>query len=200
MFLRILFHILFGALPVAIINYLVTPQATTEDIVMLNLLAFILAIPCNFLAIPFINMIFRFQYKKFLNNYEHRNKLPRYSGSKQFHINLYNFTHEMSALDDFNSYEFSYDDYYNLQAVLIIPLIRMNSNMDIINNVQIEELRRYFNIFPTGFSRNALGKKHFKELKQKVQDKFDKERVTEIVTYNKHKSVDHLSQDLMEKK
>ena len=61
----------------------------------------------------------------------------------------------MSALDDFNSYEFSYDDYYNLQAVLIIPLIRMNSNMDIINNVQFEELRRYFNIFPTGFSRNA---------------------------------------------
>lgn len=193
MFLRILIHILFGALPVAIINYLVTPQATTEDIVMLNFLAFFLAIPCNFLAMPFINMIFRFQYKKFLNNYVHRKKLSRYSGSEQFHINLYYFTHEMSALDDFNSYELSYD-YYNLQAVLIIPLIRMNSNIDIINNVEFDELKRYFNIFPTGLKRNALGKKNFKELKQKVQGKFDKEQ------NNKHKSVDHLSQDLMEKK
>lgn len=198
MFIRILMHILFGVLPILVINLLVTPQATSDDIVMLNFLAFSLAIGSNFLAIPFIIMVFKFQYKKFLNNYVYRNKLPKYSNNKQFHINLYNFFSEMSALDEFNSYEFGYDDYLNLKSSLIIPLIRMNSNINIINEVPFDELKRYFNIFPTGLTRNTLGKKNFKEMKEKVQYKLDKEQVSEMV--HKNKSVDHLGQDLMENK
>lgn len=200
MYQRVLMHILFGLIPFIVINSLITETASSDAIVMLNFLALILAIGSNFLAMPFINLVFRYQYKRFWNNYEFRNNLPRYNGNDNFHQNLYRFFGEMSSLDDLKSYKVGYSDWFNLQAVLIIPLIRMNSNMKIINNVHFDELKRSFNIFPSSLTMNTLSKKNFKAIKDQVDAKFNKEQVKETVKNIDLKNiVDHLNQDLMEK-
>lgn len=196
MFYRVFIHIVFGLMSPAFGWYLAEyNNAETYNVVFIVLLFSLLGGVTNLLAVPFINVIFRWQYKIFWTNYIHRDQLPRYEDSESFNRSVYNFFVNLAALDGFRAYKINYDDFYNLHATLIITLFRVNNNIDVINKFTPSELKSEFNLFPSMIFRSKLSKQRLNEIKEEMKPK--PARFSDIQDTKALPKVDHLSEDLL---
>lgn len=196
MFYRVFIHIVFGLMSPAFGWYLAEyNNAETYNVVFIVLLFSLLGCLTNLLAVPFINVIFRWQYKIFWTNYVHRDQLPRYEDSESFNRAVYNFFENLAALDGFRAYKINYDDFYNLHATLIITLLRMNNNIDIVNKFTPSELKSEFNLFPSMIFKSKLSKQRLNEIKEEMKPK--PARFIDIQDTKALPKVDHLSEDLL---
>lgn len=196
MFYRVFIHIVFGLMSPAFGWYLAEyNNAETYNVVFIVLMFSVLGGLTNLLAVPFINVIFRWQYKIFWTNYVHRDQLPRYEDSESFNRSVYNFFENLAALDGFRAYKINYDDFYNLHATLIITLFRVNHNIDVINKFTPSKLKSEFNLFPSTLFKSKLSNIRMKEIKEEMKPKPTKAIDTQDIKVVP--KVDHLAEDLL---
>lgn len=197
MFLRLFMHFIFGLLPFLTIPFWISPDANGLDWMACILFMTIIALGSNFLAMPFINILFRMQYKKFWMNYKHRKELCAYSDDMGFYRSMHDFMQDFAGLDSWYEY-YSKMSYHNMQADCLIPLIRMNSNISLLNKMEFKELKNNsFNMLPNSFMRGVASKELYAEKKEKYQPKIQTKN--EIKEPPRKVVVDHLNQDLMDK-
>lgn len=196
MFLRLFMHFIFGIIPLLTIPLWISPSADGFDWFFLITIMSLLGIWTSFLAMPVINIIFRMQYKKFLINYKYRKELSQYSDTSSFYRSVYDFMQDFAGLDSWNEY-YSKLTYHNMQADCLIPLIRMNSNISLLNKMEFKELKNNsFNMLPNSFMRGVASKELYAETKEKYQPK-PQPKIE--IKEQPRKVVDHLNQDLMDK-
>lgn len=193
---RVFLHFLFASIPFLFLWIFISPEANIFDIVMLLTLCFMFAMGTNFLALPFIHFTFSLLYKRFYNNYNDRNELSRYSNKETFDRKVYDLFVNMSSLDEYHSYDY---ENYNLKADLLIPLLRVNCNMKLINKLGLKRLTQEFNIFPNSVIKGSVSRKALKSLYAEINVKEN----TPAINTTDNKVVvqlkDHLNDNLLEK-
>lgn len=194
---RVFLHFLFASIPFLILWVFISPDADEADIVMLMTLCFLTAMVTNLLALPFIQLTFSVLYKSFYNNYNDRSELMRYSNKETFDRKVYELFMNMSSLDEYNSYD---HENYNLKADLLIPLLRVNFNMKLINKLGLNRLKQEFNIFPNSVIKSSISRKALKSLYAEINVK---EAPPAVINTTEQKVVvqlkDHLNDNILEK-
>lgn len=168
--LRILLHVFFAIIP--FIVYISTTEQQSGELIFIASIGFCLVgMVTNFLAMPVIGFTFQFLYRRFWTKYNHRTRLPRYSNSKQFYSQIYSFFKNTSCLDEIEQYRATFDDNYTLYATLIVPLIRLNMKIDLVNKMEYDKLVAEFNVLPVMFGGNKQSRKRWKEIKSSQEVK-----------------------------